>query len=135
MLTGFLPGPTARSAFRPSRARACSRPFCLFAATADAAPSFRSVSSNEAGGGTLWVPAPFGVQSGDVLLYLATADGPAAFTPPAGWTTIYASNTSAGYSVLAYKVATGADSGATYSVSIGCPAGAAAAGWRPTRAC
>jgi hypothetical protein len=101
---------------------------------AQARTYFRSASSvATASASSVTLSAPPNTTVGDLLLMnVDTNGGATTFTAPAGWTSVnaatnYAGNAlGGGYSILAYRVATSADVGASYVISLGTTRAAAA---------
>ena len=99
----------------------------FLAGPAQAKIYFRSASSaTTASASSLTLEAPAGTTAGDFLIMnIDTNGGATAFAAPAGWTSLSASTNysgnalGGGYSILAYKLATAADTGATYTISLG----------------
>ena len=84
---------------------------------------FRSVSTAAtASGSTLSISAPANLAVGDLMILDVDASGTTTFNPPTTpgtWTSIFNGNTYGGDSIIEYRVATAADVGATYSISLG----------------
>jgi hypothetical protein len=99
------------------------------AATATAARTtyFRSASSvATASASSVTLSAPTDTTVGDLLIMnVDTNGGATAFSAPTGWTSVSANSNysggalGGGYSILAYKVATAADVGASYTIGLG----------------
>src|SRR5947209_9774167 len=98
-------------------------------ASASATIYYRGANSAETGSGasSVSVNAPANTAVGDLLILDVDAAGTTSFSAPSGWTTIYAGlsdyssccSTATTYAVTVYKVATSADVGATYTISLG----------------
>jgi len=88
---------------------------------------FRSASSAAtASASSLTLGAPSNTTVGDLLIMnVDTNGGATAFSAPAGWTSLsaatnYSGNAlGGGYSILAYRIASSADVGASYTISLG----------------
>jgi hypothetical protein len=88
---------------------------------------FRGASSTvTAGASSLTLSAPSDTTVGDLLIMNVDANGGAtAFSAPTGWTSLSASTNysgnalGGGYSILAYRIATAADVGASYTIGLG----------------
>ena len=83
---------------------------------------FRSASSAQTGAGatSMALSAPARTRVGDTLILDVDAKGTGAFSPPAGWTQVYAPAAFGGiYSIVYYRIATSADVGASYTVNLG----------------
>ncbi len=88
---------------------------------------FRSASTTAtSSASSIGLSAPSNTTAGDFLVINVDANGGStAFAPPAGWTSLNAGTNysggslGGGYSILAYKLATGADTGASYTISLG----------------
>lgn len=86
---------------------------------------FRGASSAQTGSGasSVTVSAPANTTVGDLLILDVDAEGTTSFSPPTGWTSIYAgtsdwsSSSATTYAVTVYRVATAADVGASYTIS------------------
>jgi hypothetical protein len=109
-------------------ASACVLAVLVAAAQAQARTTyFRSASSAAtASASSIVLSAPSNTTVGDLLIMnVDTNGGATAFSAPAGWTSISASTNysgnalGGGYSILAYRVATAADVGASYTISLG----------------
>ena len=110
-------------ALRASAAVLTSLALLLMApASASALIYFRSATSAQTGTGaaSMILNAPALTAVGDTMILDVDAEGTAAFSAPTGWTRVYAPTAFAGiYSIVYYKVATAADVGASYTVSLG----------------
>ncbi len=100
---------------------------CSVPAEAARTTYFRSASSiATASASSIVLGAPSDTTPGDLLIMnVDTNGGSTAFTAPSGWTSLSASTNysgnalGGGYSILAYRVATAADVGASYTISLG----------------
>jgi hypothetical protein len=127
------PGPPPRNGacFSPGRslalAGACVLVLAITAGPVQAKTYFRSASSiATTSSSSVTLSAPTNTTVGDLLLMnVDTNGGGTAFSAPAGWTSIsaatnYSGNAlGGGYSILAYRIATSADVGASYVISLG----------------
>jgi hypothetical protein len=108
-------------------AGACVLAALSLAGSAQARIYFRSASSVvTSSGSSLTLKAPSNTSVGDLLiLNIDTNGGATAFSAPTGWTSLNAGTNysggalGGGYSILAYRVATAADVGASYTIALG----------------
>ena len=113
---------------------ACIAVLALSAAPAQAAIFFRSASSvTPTSASSITLNAPTGTSVGDFMfLDIDTNGGSTSFSRPTGWTSVFAGTNysggflGGGYTVIAYKVATAADVGASYTIPLGTTRAAAA---------
>lgn len=110
--TGFTPGTLYY--YRGYATNATGTAYSADGTFTTAASTITFVASNASAGTSITIPAH---NVGDLLIVFAYRDGNAsAPTVPAGWTTISTSGgANANSSALAYRVATGSDSGAGWS--------------------
>jgi hypothetical protein len=123
------PAPRARTPARRGVLLACASVLALacMSLPAQAKTYFRSTSSlTSASASSVTLSAPTNTTVGDLLLLnVDTNGGATTFSAPAGWTSLsaatnYSGNAlGGGYSVLSYRVATSADVGASYVISLG----------------